>query len=101
VTHPRWRESVIRALQGNPYDPENGARTRKLVEAMQEAYENVLAQPGNVLRPWAMDPEKDHTLTCPTCLGVADYWAEDEAYVCRRCGARTSAPSKVSASSEA
>ena len=29
VTHPRWRESVIRALQGNPYDPENGARTRE------------------------------------------------------------------------
>jgi flavin-dependent dehydrogenase len=101
VTHPQWRESVIRALQGNPYDPENGARSRKLVQGMQEAYEKVLAQPGNVLRPWAMDPEKDHTLTCPTCLGVADYWAEDEAFVCRRCGARTAAPSMVRASSEA
>jgi hypothetical protein len=97
VTHPRWRESVIRALQGNPYDQENGARTRKLLEAMQEAYENVLSQPGNVLRPWAMDPEKDHTLTCPTCLGVADYWAEDEAYVCRRCGDRTPARRAVGA----
>ena len=38
-----------------------------------------------------MDPERDHTLTCPTCLGVADYWAQTESFVCRRCGATTSA----------
>jgi len=36
-----------------------------------------------------MDPEKDRTLTCPTCLGVADYWEDQQAFVCRRCGART------------
>jgi hypothetical protein len=56
---------------------------------MQEAYERVMRDPGNLLRPWAMDPTKDRTLTCPTCLGVADYWDEAEAFVCRRCGARS------------
>ena len=38
-----------------------------------------------------MDPERDRSLTCPMCLGVADYFEADEAFVCRRCGARTSA----------
>jgi hypothetical protein len=60
---------------------------------MQESYETVLNTPGNLLRPWAMDPEKDHTLTCPTCLGVADYLSEQKEFVCRRCGGRiASAP---------
>ena len=45
----------------------------------------------NVLRPWALDAERDHSLTCPTCLGVADYVADESAFVCRRCGARTAA----------
>ena len=38
-----------------------------------------------------MDPERDRSLTCPTCLGVADYWPDKEAFVCRKCGATTSA----------
>jgi ribosomal protein L37AE/L43A len=58
---------------------------------MQGAYERVMATPGSLLRPWAMDPEKDGTLTCPTCLGVADYWPEEEAFICRRCGAKAAA----------
>jgi flavin-dependent dehydrogenase len=91
VTHPKWREHVIRTLQGNPYDPRNGARARELLAAMQESYDRVLAQPHNIMRPWAMDPDKDRTLTCPTCLGVADYWPDQESFVCRRCGARTPA----------
>ena len=92
VTHPKWREYVIRCLQGNPYTPENLNRNRMLLDAMQESYERVMHDPSNILRPWAMDPEKDHTLTCPKCLGVADYWPEEEAFVCRRCGAK--APAK-------
>jgi FADH2 O2-dependent halogenase len=88
VMHKRWREHVVRALQGNPYEPERAARTRELIVAMEEAYQRVLAQPDNLLRPWAMDPEKDGTLTCPACLGIADYRAEEEAFVCRRCGER-------------
>ncbi|TMK53875.1 MAG: NAD(P)/FAD-dependent oxidoreductase [Actinobacteria bacterium] len=91
VTHKKWRSYIIRALQGNPYIPENVARTRELLAGMQEAYERVLKDPSNVLRPWALDAERDHSLTCPTCLGVADYVADESAFVCRRCGARTAA----------
>ena len=86
VSHRKWREYVIRALQGNPYNPENVARNKVLQDAMQESYERVLNDPASLMRPWAMDPEKDHTLTCPTCLGVADYQSDAEVFVCRRCG---------------
>jgi ribosomal protein L37AE/L43A len=58
---------------------------------MQASYDKVMATPGSLMRPWAMDPEKDGTLTCPSCLGVADYWAEEDAFVCRRCGNKASA----------
>jgi hypothetical protein len=92
VTNPRWRERVVRTLQGNPYLPETQARARELLAAMQESYEAVMADPRNLLRPWAMDPEKDGTITCPRCLGVADLLAREEAFVCRRCGASTPAP---------
>jgi hypothetical protein len=87
AVHKRWRPSIIRALQGAPYTPERVASNRALQGAMESAYEQVIADPHSLLRPWAMDPEKDHTLTCPTCLGVADYWKDKQAFVCRRCGA--------------
>jgi hypothetical protein len=35
-----------------------------------------------------MDPEMNHTITCPTCIGVADFVPEEQAYVCRRCGSK-------------
>ncbi len=59
---------------------------------MQESYEQVMRDPSNLLRPWAMDPERDGTLTCPKCLGVADFRSDEHAFVCRRCDARTPAP---------
>jgi 1H-pyrrole-2-carbonyl-[peptidyl-carrier protein] chlorinase len=89
AVHKKWRPYIIRALQGAPYNDERVASNKALQGAMQEAYERVMKDPGNLLRPWAMDPEKDRTLTCPKCLGVADYWDDQEAFVCRRCGART------------
>ncbi|MGH2723343.1 MAG: NAD(P)/FAD-dependent oxidoreductase [Actinomycetota bacterium] len=92
ATSPRWREMIVRTLQGNPYLPETQGRARDLLAAMQESYEQVMKNPSNLLRPWAMDPEKDGSLTCPTCLGVADFWPEEDAFVCRRCDARTPAP---------
>ena len=92
ATSPSRREAIVRTLQGNPYIPETQERARKLLADMQASYEKVMATPGNLMRPWAMDPEKDHSLTCPACLGVADYVAEEEAFVCRRCGAKTAAP---------
>lgn len=93
---PWRREQLIRTLQGNPYIPETQERARDLLAQMEKAYHNVLNTPNSLLRPWAMDPEMDHSLTCPTCLGVADYVAEEEMFVCRRCGARAQAQAPVS-----
>jgi FADH2 O2-dependent halogenase len=95
ATSHRWRERIVRTLQGNPYIPETQERARVLLDAMQQSYEKAMATPGNLLRPWALDPDKDGSLTCPSCLGVADYWAESGEFVCRRCGARTPAPGLV------
>ena len=50
-----------------------------------------MQDPSSLLRPWAMDPEKDRTLTCPICLGVADYRDDEQSFVCRKCGAKTEA----------
>jgi flavin-dependent dehydrogenase len=88
ATRPYWREQIVRVLQGNPYIPETQQRARKLLDHMQVTYESVMRDPGNLLRPWAMDPEMNHTITCPTCIGVADYVPEEQAYVCRRCGSK-------------
>jgi FADH2 O2-dependent halogenase len=92
ATSPNRREQIVRTLQGNPYQPDTQTRARDLLAHMQESYERVMTNPGNILRPWAMDPEKDHSLTCPTCLGVADYRPEEDKFVCRRCGSRAAAP---------
>jgi FADH2 O2-dependent halogenase len=88
ATSPRWRETIVRALQGNPYIPETQTRARILLDVMHEAYEKALADPGNLLRPWALDPEKGDIPRCPECLGVVDYVASEGSYVCRKCGAR-------------
>jgi 1H-pyrrole-2-carbonyl-[peptidyl-carrier protein] chlorinase len=91
ATGPRWREMMIRTLQGNPYLPDTQDRARALLAAMQESYENVMNHPGNLMRPWLMDPERDGSITCPTCLGVGDYLPQEEKFVCRRCGTETPA----------
>src|SRR5438093_3942814 len=69
AVHRKWRTYIIRALQGAPYTPERVASNRALQEAMEDAYQQVMRDPHSLLRPWAMDPERDHTLTCPTCRG--------------------------------
>lgn len=50
------REDVARALQGNPYQPENRARARRMLDEMRESYEQIMADPNNLLRPGALDP---------------------------------------------
>jgi len=95
ATSPHRREQMIRTLQGNPYLPETQERARALLASMQESYEAVLSAPGNLLRPWAMDPERDRTITCPDCLGVADEVAGEGVFECRRCGARTAVEAVV------
>ena len=52
LTSPQWKEETVRALQGNPYDPETRARAERIFAAMEEAYSMVMADPTNVLRPW-------------------------------------------------
>lgn len=89
ATRPRWRERMVRTLQGNPYIPETQERARILLDAMRESYAKVMADPSNLMRPWAMDPEKSGSISCPACLGVADYWPEEKVFVCRKCGTRS------------
>jgi FADH2 O2-dependent halogenase len=96
ATRRGWREEIVRTLQGNPYLPETQDRARRLLGAMNDSYKKVLADPHNLMRPWAMDPDRDGTITCPTCLGVADYWPEEQAYVCRKCEAKAYAPCPIS-----
>jgi flavin-dependent dehydrogenase len=98
ATRPRWREEIVRTLQGNPYLPDTQARARTILDAMNESYRQVLRDPKNLLRPWMMDPDRNRTLTCPSCLGVADYVLEEEAYVCRRCGTKNHAPAPMTLS---
>ncbi len=91
ATSPFRREQIVRALQGNPYIPETQERAKKLLAEMQASYEIVLKTPGSLLRPWVMDPATDHTMTCPTCVGVADYVPDEDMFVCRRCGSKAPA----------
>jgi FADH2 O2-dependent halogenase len=92
ATSPRYREQIVRTLQGNPYLPETQQRARALLSHMQQTYETVMKDPQNILRPWAMDPDKDGSLTCPSCLGIADFIEATHTFECRRCGASTPAP---------
>ncbi|MGQ0669870.1 MAG: NAD(P)/FAD-dependent oxidoreductase [Actinomycetota bacterium] len=54
----RFREQVVRILQGNLYIPESLARAREMIGIMQESYEKVMKDPDNLLRPGALDPER-------------------------------------------
>jgi FADH2 O2-dependent halogenase len=53
---PRYAEDVARSLQGNPYDPANQVRARRLLDAMQIDYERIMRDPDNLLRPGALTP---------------------------------------------
>ena len=54
----RYREDIARALQGNPYVPQNQERARRMLQEMRQAYEQVMADPDNLLRPGALDPAR-------------------------------------------
>jgi FADH2 O2-dependent halogenase len=57
----RYREDIARALQGNPYLPENQARARRLLSMMAQAYDEIMADPDNLLRPWALTSQPVRT----------------------------------------
>jgi FADH2 O2-dependent halogenase len=52
----RYAEDVARSLQGNPYNPVNQERARRLLAAMQHDYEQIMQDPANLLRPGALTP---------------------------------------------
>ena len=55
----RFREKVVRILQGNLYMPESLQRAREMIQIMEESYERIMSDPTNLLRPGAMwDPEE-------------------------------------------
>jgi FADH2 O2-dependent halogenase len=47
----RFREKLIRVLQGNLYMPETLGRARELIDEMRDSYEKIMANPDNLLRP--------------------------------------------------
>jgi hypothetical protein len=65
ATSRRYAADVARALQGNPYDPVNRERTRRLLDRMSEAYEVVMADPRNLLRAGALDPKDQQKMVTP------------------------------------
>ncbi len=50
----RFREKVVRILQGNLYQPETLERAREIIEIMEESYQRIMADPNNLLRPGAL-----------------------------------------------
>jgi flavin-dependent dehydrogenase len=54
-----YREKVVRILQGNLYIPESLERAREMISLMEETYDRIMAQPTNLLRPWALTPERE------------------------------------------
>jgi FADH2 O2-dependent halogenase len=53
----RFREKVVRILQGNLYIPEALQRAREMIAMMESSYEKVKADPENLLRAGALDPD--------------------------------------------
>lgn len=54
----RFREKVVRILQGNLYMPDSLERAREMIAFMEDAYQKVMADPDNLLRVGALDPAR-------------------------------------------
>lgn len=50
----RFREKVVRILQGNLYIPDSLERAREIIEIMEASYRRVMEDPDNLLRPGAL-----------------------------------------------
>jgi flavin-dependent dehydrogenase len=97
ATRPGWRELIVRTLQGNPYQPETRERARKLLAAMHESYDKVMADPNNLMRPWTFDPQRSGSIDftdvaeellppCPVCGGAVRFGDARATVVCQGCG---------------
>lgn len=51
----RFREKVVRILQGNLYMPESLQRAREMIALMEASYEQIMTDPDNLLRPGALN----------------------------------------------
>jgi FADH2 O2-dependent halogenase len=61
----RFREKVVRILQGNLYMPDSLARAREMIQIMEESYERIMNDPSNLLRPGAMWAPEELELSTP------------------------------------
>lgn len=61
----RFRERVVRVLQGNLYVPEYLQRARDLIEVMKESYEKIMRDPHNLLRPGALAERRSSLQRAP------------------------------------
>ena len=50
----RFREKVVRILQGNLYQPETLARAREVIAMMKDSHQRISSDPDNILRPGAL-----------------------------------------------
>ena len=55
----RFREQVVRILQGNLYIPESLQRAREMIAIMEESFEKITADPDNLLAPGALVPDHE------------------------------------------
>jgi FADH2 O2-dependent halogenase len=51
----RFREPVVRILQGNLYLPESLERAREIIAAMEASYREAMANPDHIMRPGILD----------------------------------------------
>jgi len=56
----RFREKVVRILQGNLYQPETLQRAREIIAIMQASHDSVTSDPNNILRPGALSGATEH-----------------------------------------
>lgn len=50
----KYREKVVRILQGNLYIPQSLERAREIIAVMEESYQQVMGSSDNLLRPGAL-----------------------------------------------
>ncbi len=55
----RFREQVVRILQGNLYIPESLQRAREMIDLMEDSFQKVMSDPNNLLAPGALIPDHE------------------------------------------
>lgn len=58
----RFREKVVRILQGNLYIPESLERAREMIAHMEKSFQDITSDPNNLLAPGALVPGHERTV---------------------------------------